>query len=163
MYTQEIANIFDHIQGHSRLGLENKFLENKSGLCFLSSTGLLYKFLLTNLGLFKPTFYNWLLRITFEVKQYYLSYRPRTECGISQFFKTNCTQSIFRTINRGLLAKPFKKFPKSPIRPAGSHFYSASCQCGRVFEWTLIELRFNIIANLLLFVLLFNGFSYNDV
>ena len=42
--------------------------------------------------------------------------------GISQFFKTNCTQSMFRTINRGLLAKPFKKFPKSPIRPAGSHF-----------------------------------------
>ena len=23
---------------------------------------------------------------------------------------------------RGLLAKPFKKFPKSPIRPAGSSF-----------------------------------------
>ena len=23
---------------------------------------------------------------------------------------------------RGLLEKPFKKFPKSPIRPAGSHF-----------------------------------------
>ena len=23
---------------------------------------------------------------------------------------------------RGLLAKPLKKFPKSPIRPAGSHF-----------------------------------------
>ena len=45
------------------------------------------------------------------MKQYYevlfLSYRPRTECSISQFFKKNCTQSIFRTINRGLLAKPF--------------------------------------------------------
>ena len=34
MYTQKIANIFDHIQDHSRLGLENKFLENKSGLIF---------------------------------------------------------------------------------------------------------------------------------
>ena len=64
------------------------------------------------------------------MKQYYLSYRPRTECGISQFFKTNCIQSIFRTINRGLLAKPLKKFPKSPIRPAGSHFWQApSLQC----------------------------------
>ena len=61
-----------------------------------------------------------------EVKQYYLSYRPWTECGISRFFKTNYTQSIFRTINRGLLAKPFQKFSQSPIRPAGSHFYSAS-------------------------------------
>ena len=29
------------------------------------------------------------------MKQYYLSYRPRSECGISQFFKTNCTQSIY--------------------------------------------------------------------
>ena len=45
---------------------------------------------------------------------------------------------------RGLLAKPLKIFPKSPIRPAGSHFCS-----GRVFEWTLIELRSNIIRNLL--------------
>ena len=40
MYTQEIANIFDHIQDHSRLDLENKFLENKSGRIFLGSTGL---------------------------------------------------------------------------------------------------------------------------
>ena len=85
------------------------------------------------------------------MKQYYLSYRPRTECGISQFFKTNCTQSIFRTINRGLLAKPFKKFPKSPIRPAGSHFWRAPN-----LQWRLIELRFNIIKNLLGF--LFNCF-----
>ena len=27
-----------------------------------------------------------------------LPYRPRTECTISQFYKTNCTYSIFRTI-----------------------------------------------------------------
>ena len=53
MYTLKIANIFDHIQDHSRLGLENKFLENKSGRIFLRSTGLLYKFLPTNLGVFK--------------------------------------------------------------------------------------------------------------
>ena len=33
-----------------------------------------------------------------KMKQYYLSYRPQPECSISQFFKTNCTQSIFRTI-----------------------------------------------------------------
>ena len=50
---------------------------------------------------------------------------------------------------RGLLARPAfkKKFPKSPIRPAGSHFCGASC--GQVFEWTLIELRSNIIKKLL--------------
>ena len=37
-------------------------------------------------------------------------------------FQEKSTQSMFRTINRGLLAKPLKKFPKSPILPAGSHF-----------------------------------------
>ena len=57
MYAQKIANIFDHIQDHSRLGLENKFLENKSGRIFLRSTGVLYKFLPTNLGVCKPTFF----------------------------------------------------------------------------------------------------------
>ena len=53
-----MANIFDHIQDHSRLGLDNKFLENKSRRIFLRSPGLLYKFLPTNLRVFKPTFYN---------------------------------------------------------------------------------------------------------
>ena len=51
------------------------------------------------------------------MKQYYeavySSYKPRKECKISQLFKTNCTHSIFRTINLGLFGKPFKKFPKS--------------------------------------------------
>ena len=84
-----------------------------------------------------------------EVKQYYVSYRPRTECSISQFFRTNCTQSIIRTINRGLLAKPFKKFPKSPIRSAGSHFWLVPN-----WQWRLTELRFNIIKNLMFFYLM---------
>ena len=141
MYTQKTANIYDHIQDHSRLGLENKFLENKSRQIFLRSTGVLYKFLPTNLGVFKPTFYNFYtphLRWNSTI----LSYRARTECGISQFFETNCTHSIFRT------SQTVRKLPKSLIRSAGSRFYSASCQCGRVFEWTLTELRFNIITNL---------------
>ena len=48
MYTQKMANIFNHIQetmalDRSRLGLENKFLENKSGQIFWRSIGLLYK------------------------------------------------------------------------------------------------------------------------
>ena len=34
MYTQKIANIFDHIQDHSRLGLENKFLETNQAEFF---------------------------------------------------------------------------------------------------------------------------------
>ena len=156
MYTQKIANIFDHIQDHSRLGLENKFLENKSRQIFLRSTGLLYKFLPTNLGVFKPTFYNF--------------YTPHLRWNSTIYHTELGQNAVFHNFSRQIAlsqysgrAKPFKnfrKFPKSPIRPAGARFYSASCQCGRVFQWTLIELRFNIIANLLLFVLLFNGFSY---
>ena len=42
------------------------------------------------------------LYTTSEEKEYYetlfLSYRPRTKCSISQFFKTNWIHSIFRTI-----------------------------------------------------------------
>ena len=123
VYTQFLSHsravmALDHI----RLGVENKFLQNKSGRIFLRSTSLLYKIVATNLLYF--------LYITSEVKQcyeaLYLSYKPRKECKISQLFKTNCTHSIFRTNNRGLFAKPFKKFPKSPsIRPAGSHFWQA--------------------------------------
>ena len=52
----------------------------------------------------------------------------------------------------GLLAKPFKKFPKSPIRPAGSRFWQAPN-----LQWTLQELRFNIIKNFVYF--LFNWFA----
>ena len=44
---------------HSRLGLENKFLENKSGRIFLLSTSLLYKISPTNPGVSKPTFYTY--------------------------------------------------------------------------------------------------------
>ena len=42
---------------HSRLGLENKFLENKSGRIFLRSTSLLFRILPTSLETCKPTIY----------------------------------------------------------------------------------------------------------
>ena len=45
---------------------------------------------------------------------------------------------------RGLLVKQFKKFPKSPIGPAGSNFWQAP-NLWRNFK----ELRFNVIKNLL--------------
>ena len=80
----------------SRLGLENKFLENKWSRIFLRSL----QNLPNNLGACKPTFY--IFYTLPEVKQYYeplfLSYRPWTEYNISQFWNTNCTHSIFRTI-----------------------------------------------------------------
>ena len=85
---------------HNRFCLENKLLENKSGLIFC----------------FRPVYFKkscqeiwvranqplYFLYITSDVKQYYeelfVSYRPQTKCSISEFFKTNCTHSIFRTI-----------------------------------------------------------------
>ena len=84
---------------HSRLGLENKFAENKSGRIFYVRQVYCTKSCqqiwvrVNNLLYFLYT--------TSEVKQYYealfLSYRPQTKSSISQFFKINCTHSIFRT------------------------------------------------------------------
>ena len=57
------------------------------------------------------------------------SISPRDHVLFSIFYHIDLGQktafhnfSMFRTINRGLLEKPFKKFPKSAIRPASSHF-----------------------------------------
>ena len=51
--------------------------------------------------------------MAFVVKQYYLSYRPRTECGISQLHAVNQDDQSWA------LSETDQKFPKSPIRPAG--------------------------------------------
>ena len=113
----------------------------------------------TTRGACKPTFHTFYtshLRWNSNMRRcFYHTDRPQTKCSISQFFKTNCTHSIFRTVRstRWLLAKPFKKFPKSPIRPAGCHFWQAPN-----FQWTLKKLRFNIIKNLLCLFFLLNGF-----
>ena len=161
MYTQKTANIFDHIQDYSRLGLENKFLENKSRQIFLRSTGLPYKFLPTNLGCLNQPFIIFIHHIWGETVLFIIQTSERIR--YFTIFQDKLHSVNFQADHSWALSETVQKFPKSPIRPAGSRFYSASCQCRRVFEWTLIELRFNIIASLLLFFLLVNGFSYNDV
>ena len=129
---------------HSRLGLENKFLKNKSGRIFCCQQVYFPKSYQTNLGMCKPTFCTFYSsHLRWNSTFYYTDLRQKL-CSILQFFKTNCTKSIFRTYNRGVLEKLFKKFPKSPIRLAGSHFWRAPN-----LQWTLIELHFNIIKNLL--------------
>ena len=75
-------------------------------------------YLPTNLGVCKSTFYTFIHQILGETVLSII--QTFTECSILQFFKTNCTPPIFRTINSGLLAKPFKKSPT--MRPAGSPF-----------------------------------------
>ena len=70
---------------HSRLSLKNKFLENKSGRIFWVRQVYFTNSCQQIWGWVNQPLY--FLYITSEVKQYYLSYRPRTECGISQFFE----------------------------------------------------------------------------
>ena len=158
MYTQKIANNFNHIQHHSRLGLENNSWKTNQAEFFLRSTGLLYNSLPTNLGACKPTFYNF---YTSHLRWNSTIYH--TDLGQNAVFH-NFSRQIALSQYSGRSIVGFKwnrsTFPKSPIRQAGCHFYSVSCQCGREFEWTLIKLRFNKITN---FFWLVNGFSYNNV
>ena len=101
---------------HSRLGLENKFLENKSGRIFLHAIGLLYKFLSTNQRVCKPTFYTFCTSLLRWNSTIY-----HTELGQNTVFHNSSGQiALSQCPGRSMvLAKPFKKFP---TRPAGYHF-----------------------------------------
>ena len=93
-------------------------------------------------------------------ERYYLSYRPRTDCTISQFFRqTALSQYSGRSIvgfwRNG--STNFQNHPYSEPVPSFDRRQICSASCGRVFEWTFKELRFSIINNLCLFFL-FNGF-----
>ena len=148
MYTQKIANIFDHIQDHSRLGLENKFLENKSRRIFFRSTGYFANSCQQIWGCLTQPFIILLHHIWGETVLFIIQTLERIR--YFTIFQDKLHSVNFQADHSWALSETIQKFPKSPIQPAGSRFYRASCQCGRVFEWTLIELRFNIIASLLL-------------
>ena len=161
MYTQKIAIIFDHVKSHNGSWSQyirpgKRILGKQIRPNFLRSASLLNKILPTNLGACKPTFHTFYtshLRWNSSMRRCFYHRDLRQ----MQYFKI--FQEKLHSFNiqnhrstRGLLAKPFKKFPKSPIRPAGSHFRQAPN-----FQWTLKELRFNqetlkgfnIIKNLL--------------
>ena len=114
---------------NSRLGLENNsnYWETNQAN-FLLSTSLLYKILPTNLGVCKPTFYTfytshlrWNSTIYHtDLVQNAVFHKFSRQIALSQY--------TFRTIYPVLLAKPFKKFLKSPTRPAGSHFWQQKRQ-----------------------------------
>ena len=117
------------VLGHSRLGLVNKFLENKSGRIFWVRQVYFTKSwqqiwgVLTNLSSF--------LYIKSEVKQYYealfVSYRPLTECNFHNFaIQTALIGYWGRSKHAWAFSrKPLKIFPKSTIRPVGAHFWQA--------------------------------------
>ena len=86
---------------HSTLGPENKFLENKSGRIFLRSTSLLYKILPTSLGTCKPTFHTFYtlhLRWNSTMRRCFYHTDLGQNAVFHIFCNTNCTHSIFRTI-----------------------------------------------------------------
>ena len=148
---------------HSTLGLKNKFLEKKSGRIFLRLTSLLYKILPTNLGAWKPTFYILFIHhICGETVPREAVYIIQTSDRMQYFtilqYKLQSLNIQDHGSTCGLLVKTLKKFPKSPIRPPGSQqFWQAQN------EWTVIELHFNKVKNLLcllclLLFFLFDGF-----
>ena len=115
----------NHLRSHLRaiMALDHRRLirpGKKIRPNFLRSTSLLYKILPTNLGACKPTFYTIYtshLRWNSSMRHcFYHTGRPRTESSISRY-----------KLHSFNIHKLLKKFPKSPIRPSGSHFCSASC------------------------------------
>ena len=140
---------------HSRLGLENKFLENKSGriFCVRQVYNLLYKILPTSLGTCKPTFYtfytshlrwNSTMRCCFN----------RTDLGQNAVFHNFSiqialpprTHSRFRTIE-ACMCFYLKKFPKSSTYTASrfSLLTSAKVDCLKLQKRPLTNNKRKII------------------
>ena len=152
MHTKYSNHLRSHLReimalDHIRLGLENK-----SGqiLCVRQV------YLPTNLGACKPTFYTFYtshLRWNSTLRRCFY----HTDLGQNAVFHYFAIQiSLIKYSGRWKHAWAFseivKKFSKSPIRPAGSHFWQPPN------ELTIIELHFNIIKNLLRLLFLFNSF-----
>ena len=145
MHTQKNSNnLRSHLRDimaldHSRLGPENKFLENNSGRIFC----VRQVYLPTNLGACKPTFYTFYIQY-FEAL--FLSYRPRTECSISEFYNTNFI------LASNLTADNFKKIlnldgsaPEPPIRSGDTGQRipcSDSCQLITTLMWNMCAISF---------------------
>ena len=104
---------------HSGLGLENK-------LSRIFCVGqVLYKILPTNLGAcINQPFILFIHHIWGETVLWDTVFIIQSSDRMQYFtiFHDKLHSFNIRTINRALLAKPFKNFPKSPLRPAGSHF-----------------------------------------
>ena len=122
---------------HSRLSVENKFLENKSGRIFCVRQVYFTKSCQQVWGRVTQPFLLFIHHVwgetvpwgavfiiqTLDRMQYFTILQYKLHSFSIQDDQSTC----------GLLSKPLKTFPKSPIRPAGSHFCSASW--GQVFEW----------------------------
>ena len=114
---------------HSRLGLENEFLENKSGRIFCVRQVYLTKSCQQVWGRVNQPFILFIHHIWGEtVPRGAIFYH--TDLGQNAVFhnlhyKLHPFNIQVNRSTRRLLAKPLRKFPKSPIRLAGSHFWQA--------------------------------------
>ena len=101
-------------------------LRKKTRPTFWRSTSLLCKILPTNLGACKPTFHTiYTSHLRWNSTMRHCFYH--TDLGqitILQYKLYSFNIQVDRS-TRGLLPKPLKKFLKSPIRLAGSHFWQA--------------------------------------
>ena len=152
MYTPKNSN---HLRSHlraimaldlSRLGLENKILGKQIRPNVLRSTSLLYKILLTNLGESKPTFYS-----------FYKSHLRWNSTMRRCFHHTDLEQNaVFHNFDiqvaliqySGLSKLTLLAFSEAAEKKFQNYLYGQPVASCGVFEWTLIELRFNIIKNL---------------
>ena len=137
---------------HSRLGLENKFLEKKSGRMFCFRQ-VYFTTSWQQIWVCKPAFYTFCTSHLRYVKQYYLSC---TDLGKMQYF--TIFQDKLYSVNieddqSWAFSETLQKISK--ITYTVSRF---SLLTSAKFAWTLIELRFNIIKNLLSLFFLFKGF-----
>ena len=116
---------------HSRLGLENKLLETKSGRIFCVRQVYFAKSCQQVWGRVNQPF------ILFTASHLMWNSTMRrcfyhTNLGQNAVFHNFAIQIVLiqyfgrsNRSTRGLLAKPLTKFPKSSLRLAGSHFWQA--------------------------------------
>ena len=111
---------------HSRLGLENKFLENKSGRIFCVGQVYFTKSCQQVWGRVNQPFIPYIHHIWGETVPWGAEYHTDLEQN-AVFHNFALQFALIQYLgrskhawpSRGLLAKPLKKFPKSPIQLAG--------------------------------------------
>ena len=115
---------------NSTLGLENKFLENKSGRSFCVRQVYFTKYCQQVWGRVNQPFILFIHHIWGETVPWGAAFIIQTSDRMQYFtilqYKLHSFNIQDDRSTRGLLAKPLKKFPKLHIRLAGSHFWPAT-------------------------------------